>query len=299
MENQSWHCVAYGMGYSASHWARRLLKGGVRVGGLTRDVDKLEALLAEGMQMLATDKADEAAFATVTHLLISVPPSEGHAQALERIGKWDTPDLQWIGYLSSTGVYGDCGGDWVDETTPPNPHDARTQGRLAAEQDWQVLADAKHVPLHIFRLGGIYGPGRNALEQVKAGKARRIIKPGVQFSRIHVEDIATSVILAMHKGRGDQIYNCCDDVPSEAKEVITYACHLLDVKAPPLEPFETAELTPMMRSFYAANRRVKNTKLKTDLGMEFAYPSYKEGLTALLALQNNMSVTPENEAIAG
>lgn len=283
MQNQSRHCLIYGMGYSAGYCAMRLQEQGWHISGLTRDADKIAHYTSLGMRMTHTDTVDAHWVAPVTHLLVSVPPGQGQARALLRCAEWSMPHLAWIGYLSSTGVYGDCGGAWVDENSPLNPHDARTQARYDAEVDWQLLATRRRVPLHIFRLAGIYGPGRNAIRQVLDGRARRIVDSGVAFSRVHVADIAGAVALAMEKGRGEQVYNVCDDMPAEAQAVIAYACTLLGVPPPPPEPFADAELTPMMRSFYAANRQVSNAKLKADLGMKLAYPSYKEGLAALLA----------------
>lgn len=270
------------MGYSAGYCAARLQAAGWQISGLSRNADTIARYEAQDIRMKQTDQAAAVWAEPATHLLISVPPGDGQANALRRIADWPLPNLQWIGYLSSTGVYGDCGGAWVDETTPANPHDARTQARRDAERDWQFLAGRRRVPLYIFRLAGIYGPGRNALRQVLDGRARRIVGSGVQFSRVHVADIATAVLHAMASGQGDQIVNVCDDLPAEAEAVISYACELLGVPPPPPEPFATADMSPMMRSFYAANRRVRNDKLKADLGMKLAYPTYKDGLTALL-----------------
>ena len=192
------------------------------------------------------------------------------------------PRLEWAGYLSTTGVYGNHDGGWVDEDTPLTPSTRRGKWRVAAEAEWQAIPD---LPLHIFRLAGIYGPGRGPFSKVRNGTARRIIKPGQVFSRIHVEDIAQVLAASIAQPDPGAIYNMCDDDPAPPQDVIAHAAELLGQPLPPEEDFETAEMTPMARSFYAESKRVKNDKIKTDLGVQLIYPTYREGLAALLDLE--------------
>ncbi|NWG45986.1 MAG: NAD-dependent epimerase/dehydratase family protein, partial [Alphaproteobacteria bacterium] len=195
------------------------------------------------------------------------------------------PGLVWVGYLSTTGVYGDRGGEWVDEESPLAPTTERGARRVEAEAGWRALAEAHGLPLHIFRLAGIYGPGRNQLETVRAGTARRLHKPGQVFSRIHVEDVAACLLASLRRPRPGAVYNLCDDEPAPPAEVVAHAAALLGVPPPPLEDFETAAptLSPMARSFYAESKRVRNDRLAAELGVRLRYPSYREGLAALAA----------------
>ena len=271
--------LSLGHGYSAAALAVRVLPLGWRVLGTTRKPERAELLRAQGVTPLIVGTDDiGAAVHQATHLLSSAGPSaEGDpflpllAPAIEA-----APNLSWIGYLSTTGVYGDRGGDWVDEDSETNPESARGQWRLAAEQDWRALGG------HIFRLAGIYGPGRGPFSKVRSGQARRIIKPGQVFGRIHADDIAQIVAASMARPNPGQIYNCSDDMPAPPQDVIGYAAQLLGLPLPPEEPFETAEMSPMARSFYAANRRVRNTRIKSELGVRLLYPDYKVGLRDLL-----------------
>ncbi|MCH2168784.1 MAG: SDR family oxidoreductase [Oceanicola sp.] len=271
--------LSLGHGYSAAALAARVLPLGWRVLGTTRKPERAELLRAQGVTPLIVGTDDiAAAVHQATHLLSSAGPSaEGDpflpllAPAIEA-----APNLSWIGYLSTTGVYGDRGGDWVDEDSETNPESARGQWRLAAEQDWRALGG------HIFRLAGIYGPGRGPFSKVRSGQARRIIKPGQVFGRIHADDIAQIVAASMARPNPGQIYNCSDDMPAPPQDVIGYAAQLLGLPLPPEEPFETAEMSPMARSFYAANRRVRNTRIKSELGVRLLYPDYKVGLRDLL-----------------
>jgi len=271
--------LSLGHGYSAAALAARVLPLGWRVLGTTRKPERAELLRAQGVTPLIVGTDDiGAAVHQATHLLSSAGPSaEGDpflpllAPAIEA-----APNLSWIGYLSTTGVYGDRGGDWVDEDSETNPESARGQWRLAAEQDWRALGG------HIFRLAGIYGPGRGPFSKVRSGQARRIIKPDQVFGRIHAADIAQIVAASMARPNPGQIYNCSDDMPAPPQDVIGYAAQLLGLPLPPEEPFETAEMSPMARSFYAANRRVRNTRIKSELGVRLLYPDYKVGLRDLL-----------------
>ncbi len=192
---------------------------------------------------------------------------------------------RWLGYLSTTGVYGDHGGGWVDEETPPKPLRPRSLSRLAAERAWQALGLEAGVAVDVFRLPGIYGPGRSAVDQVKAGTARRIDKPGQVFSRIHVEDIAGAVLMAITGAHAGAVYNVADDLPASTSDVVAFACELLGRPAPPVIPWEQAAptMSAMARSFYAETRRVKNDRIKNELGVVLRYPTYREGLRAIAA----------------
>ncbi len=218
----------------------------------------------------------------VTHILLSAPPTpEADDPLYDVMGDWmrDQP-LKWVGYLSTTGVYGDYQGAWVDEDSPPGRLGVRGERRLAAENKWRAWGEATGVPVQCFRLPGIYGPGRSAIESVTAQTARRIMKPGQVFSRIHVEDLAQTVFASMQAPQAGRVYNVCDDLPAPPQDVIAYAADLLDCAPPDEIDFETAELSPMARSFYAENKRVRNDRIKAELGVVLKYPTYREGLAA-------------------
>jgi nucleoside-diphosphate-sugar epimerase len=233
----------------------------------------------------------------VIGLLSTVPPTEKGDPVLDAL-KNDINIMErfaWIGYLSTTGVYGDRQGGLVDETSPLLPSQARSLLRVRAEEEWLSLWHKYKLPVHIFRLAGIYGPGRSAIEQIRTGKARRIIKPGQLFSRIHVEDISGALLASLAKPTPGEVYNLCDDDPATPDEVISYAADLLAVPPPPAIPFEQAELSEMARSFYADNKRVSNQKIKTVLGYRMRYPSYREGLRAILSAESG-SASPAADA---
>jgi nucleoside-diphosphate-sugar epimerase len=221
----------------------------------------------------------------VTHVLVSVPPDEAgdpvldtHADDIAAL-----PGLAWLGYLSTTGVYGNRGGDWVDEASELRPSGARGRRRVAAEAGWLDLWRRRGVPVQVFRLAGIYGPGRSPFEALRAGTAKRIERPGQVFSRIHVEDLASVLAASIALPRPGAIYNVCDDAPAEPAAVIAHAADLLGLPAPPLVPFDEAELSPMARSFWTDNKRVSNALIKQELGVALRYPNYRAGLTAILA----------------
>ncbi|OWY00142.1 SDR family oxidoreductase [Thioclava sp. IC9] len=275
--------LSIGHGYSARALAPLLLARGWRVIGTTRSDEKAEMLRSEGVEPLVWEGGplplDQA-----THLLSSVAPGqEGDpALAAQHSEIAASRHLEWIGYLSTVGVYGDHAGGWVDEATPLTPSTKRGQARVEAEAAWGALAAAHDLPLHIFRLAGIYGPGRGPFEKVRQGKARRIIKEGQVFSRIHVEDIAQVLLASIDRPDPGAVYNVCDDDPAPPQDVIAYAAELLDLPLPPEVPFEEADLSPMARSFYAESKRVRNDKIKHDLGVTLRYPDYRAGLRALL-----------------
>jgi len=278
--------LSLGHGYSARALARRLLSDGWRVIGTTRSADTARAIRATGAEALIWPGASLApALAEATHLLVSIGP-DADGDPVLRAARDEIAEaaqgLDWAGYLSTTGVYGDHGGDWVDEDTPLTPTTERGRRRVAAEAAWRTLADEAGLPLHIFRLAGIYGPGRGPFAKVRAGTARRIIKPGQVFSRIHVSDIAQVLVASIARPNPVRAYNVCDDDPAPPQDVIAYAAELLGLPIPPDTPFEDAEFTPMARSFYAESKRVSNARIKDELGVELIYPSYREGLRALL-----------------
>jgi nucleoside-diphosphate-sugar epimerase len=269
------HLFCFGLGFSAQALARRLTQQGWTVTGTSRSGDD-GSLVFDGTRPLP-----RSAFDGVTHLLVSVPPGEAgdpalacHGDDLARLAG----SLRWAGYLSTTGVYGDRHGEWVDETSSLQPSTARGERRLAAETAWRGLG----LPLHIFRLAGIYGPGRNQLVSLLDGTAKRIVKQGQIFSRIHVDDIAGVLEASIAQPNPGQAYNVCDDEPCPPQDVVAFAAELLKIQAPPEIPFDDAELSPMAKSFYAESKRVSNRRIKSELGYRLVYPTYREGLAALL-----------------
>ena len=280
----------FGYGFSASVLAGRLAAQGWELAGTTRSPDKLARLSGEGVEAFLFDRDrplddPEAALAGATHILISAPPDARGDPVLDQHAAdiLACDGLEWLGYLSTTGVYGDRGGGWVDEDSALEPTGPRGERRLAAERGWLALWRDHGLPVHLFRLAGIYGPGRNALETVRRGRAQRIDKPGQVFSRIHVEDIASVLEASIARPNPGRAYNLCDDDPAAPEAVIAHACGLLGVEPPPLLPFEAAELSEMARSFYRDNKRVSNARIKSELGVTLAFPDYKTGLKALLA----------------
>ena len=280
------HLLCFGCGYVAETLATRLLREGWRVSGTTRDAERAQALEARGIRPLIFDgeaPLPEDALADVTHVLHSVPPREEGDPVLRQHGEAlaALPGLAWFGYLSTTGVYGDHGGAWVTEDSALQATSPRSRRRVEAEAAWRALLERHGLPLHVFRLAGIYGPGRNQLAALRQGRARRIAKPGYVFGRIHVEDICRALEASIAAPQPGAVYNLADDLPEEPEAVVAYAADLLGIAPPPLVPFEDAELTPMAKSFYLDCRRVSNKRLREELGVALAYPTYKEGLNAL------------------
>jgi nucleoside-diphosphate-sugar epimerase len=280
----------FGLGYSAKALARRLRARGWAVAGTTRGNGIAAELRAEGYEALVFDRdhplADPAAaLAGASHLLLSVPPDAAGDPVAQLHGHdiAACKDIAWAGYLSTTGVYGDRAGGWVDEDSALEPTSERAERRVAAEQAWLALHQTAGLPLHIFRLASIYGPGRSALDQVRAGTARRIDKPGQVFSRIHVADLAAVLEASIARPSPGRVYNLCDDAPAPPADVIATACELLGREPPPHVPFEEAELSAMARSFYRDNKRVSNRRIKKELGVTLVYPDYRAGLEAILA----------------
>lgn len=275
--------LSFGHGYSARALASLLVPQGWTIFGTTRNPDRAKELDAEGITSVLWPDGDlTEALETATHLLVSAGPDTEGDPVLNRYRDEITqlaPRLDWAGYLSTTGVYGDHQGGWVDEATPLTPATRRGQMRVAAEADWQTVPG---LPLHIFRLAGIYGPGRGPFEKVRNCTARRIVKSNQVFSRIHVEDIAQVLEASIRQPNPGAIYNLCDDDPAPPQDVIAYAAALLGAPMPPEVAFEAADLTPMARSFYAESKRVSNTRIKAELSVELIYPDYRSGLRALL-----------------
>lgn len=275
--------LSIGHGYSARALAALLVPRGWRVLGTTRSPDKLDDIAETGVEPLLWPGTDLAPLLSEhPNVLLSAGPSEAGdpvLNVLEESFRKVAGQLRWVGYLSTTGVYGDRGGDWVDEQTPLRPSTKRGKARMEAEQRWQSIPD---LPLHIFRLAGIYGPGRGPFAKVRSGQARRIIKKDQVFSRIHVEDIAQALDLSLAKPSPGVVYNLCDDDPAPPQDVIAYAADLLDMPVPPAIPFEEADLSPMARSFYAENKKVRNDRIKADLGWRPIYPDYRTGLDDLI-----------------
>lgn len=276
----------FGAGYSAQAFARRMAAEADWIGGTTRSADKAAALRQAGIEPVVFDgtapsAAVAAALASSSHILVSIGPSAAGDPVLAHHRADLAADRpEWIGYLSTVGVYGDHGGAWVDEETPCRPVSRRSAERLAAERAWLDFAAETGLPVQVFRLSGIYGPGRNALENLKKGTARRIVKPGQVFNRIHVDDIAGALQAALKRPE-TAIYNVTDDEPAPPQDVVAYAADLLGVAPPPEVPFEAADMTPMARSFYGENKRVSNAKLKNALDYSFLYPTYREALISL------------------
>lgn len=272
--------LSLGHGYSARALAARLIPQGWRVIGTTRSEAKAGAIAATGAEPLIWPGGDLGpALEAADHLLVSAGPGPDGDPALNAAGaQIAAASFKWVGYLSTTGVYGDHGGGWVDEGTPLAPSTERGRARVAAEAAWRETG----LPLHIFRLAGIYGPGRGPFSKVRKGTARRIIKEGQVFSRTHVEDIAQVLEASIHHPNPGAAYNVCDDDPARPQDVIAYAAELLGLPVPPAIPYQEAEMTPMARSFYAESKRVRNDRIKDELGVVLKYPSYREGLQALL-----------------
>jgi nucleoside-diphosphate-sugar epimerase len=272
--------LSLGHGYSASVLARRLREAGWTVIGTTRDPRRADAMRAAGVEPLIWPCDLGPALQRATHILASAAPDATGDPFLRAAG----PHLaaarpRWVGYLSTTGVYGDRQGAWVDEDSALDATGERGRWRVQAEAQWRATG----LPIHIFRLAGIYGPGRGPFRKVRDGTARRIIKPGQIFSRVHVEDIANVLQASIARPAPGTAYNVCDDDPAPPEDVLSHAAALLGLPPPPEEPFETAEMTPMARSFYGDSKRVRNDRIKRELGVRLAYPDYRTGLAALLA----------------
>lgn len=281
--------LCIGLGYTARFFAARIASEGWRIIGTAQSEDGAARIASLGYEAIIFDgtapsEALRIALASATHVLISAPPDTA-GDPLLRHHADDLPTvLSWIGYLSTVGVYGDHGGAWVDETTVPKPVSNRSRWRLTAEQTWLDLAKRSGIRVEIFRLAGIYGPGRGPLESVRNGTARAIVKPGQVFNRIHVEDIANVLAATIARGPALSLYNVSDDEPAPPQDVLAYAAALLELPPPPAVDYATADLTPMARSFYSECKRVSNARLKRALGVTLAYPTFRDGLAHDAAL---------------
>jgi nucleoside-diphosphate-sugar epimerase len=277
----------FGLGYTAGAFLATIGDRAEWTGGTVREAERAARLMGDGIAAVVFDgerpgEGVAEGLATATHLLVSIAPGASGDRVLahHRADILAAPGLQWIGYLSTVGVYGDRAGAWVDEETPPNPRRGRSADRLAAEDAWSALAAEHAVPLGIFRLAGIYGPGRNAFVNLAEGRARRIVKPGQVFNRIHVADIAATLAAAAAKP-ASRIYNLADDEPAPPEDVVAFAAGLMGVLVPPAIPFDEADLSPMARSFYGENKRASSRRIRQELGVVLRYPTYRDGLTAM------------------
>ncbi len=275
----------FGFGYVSSYLAPYLSQSDWEIFGTTTDEEKRDFLNEDGINARIFGENHplgnaQESLEDVTHLLISIPPNSNgdivldiHAKDIENLKK-----LEWVGYLSATSVYGNCDGNWVDEESSTAPSSKRGSERVLAENQWLDAFKKHQIPVHLFRLTGIYGPGRSALDTVRMGTARRLEKKGHAFNRIHVLDIVQTIIASINNPNPSSIYNLADDNPVPSHEVIKYACELLNMKVPPLVPFDQADVAPMLRSFYKDNKRIKNDKIKGELSVNLKFPDYKSGL---------------------
>ena len=278
----------FGLGYVGQAFARALIARGWSVVGTTRGADRAEALRAEGIETVDADDraAMTAALTGVSAVLVTAPPTAEGCPGLEAVipalaAAQGFPD--WIGYLSTTGVYGDFDGRWVFESSPLKAQSVEGARRVGAERDWRQVGRGMGLTVTTFRLPGIYGPGRSALDRLRAGEGRRIVKPGQVFSRIHLDDIVAGLLASLDRPRAGGVYNLCDDEPAPPQDVMEYAAHLLGAPVPPDLPFNELGLSPATRRFYAENKRVSNALAKAELGWRPRYPTYREGLAAILA----------------
>jgi len=280
----------FGLGYSARRLALRLMSEGWQVAGTVRDKQSMREIEGLGIEIFPFDREHplenlEDKLISATHLLSSVPPDidgdtvlDMHGETIANMGH----TFKWVGYLSTTGVYGNRNGGTVREGDALEPTSSRAHLRVEAEKRWLGLSS------HIFRIAGIYGPGRGVLEDVRGGRAKRIDKPGQVFSRIHVDDLGRVLAASMAAPDAGEIYNVCDDEPAAPIQVVTFACELLGVKPPPVQSFDEAkkEMSPMSLTFWADNKRVDNRRIKEDLGVQLLYPDYRQGLRGSLQVRD-------------
>jgi nucleoside-diphosphate-sugar epimerase len=270
-----------GLGFSGLEIAQRAKQAGWSVAGSVTTAEKAARLTAEEGIDAEVLSPDSVRLRAATHLVSTVAPDASGDPVLPLVRH---VPVKWLGYLSTTGVYGDRGGGWVDESDEPRPGQMRSKWRLDAERDWQSLGRKANVPVAVFRLPAIYGPGRSALDQVLGGRANCVDKPGQMFSRVHTHDIASAVLAAMNTNVAGT-FNVCDDEPCPQHEVIAFACKLLGRSPPTLVPWTEAapKMSEMARSFYEENRRVKNERIKRELGVALKFPTYRDGLSAIAA----------------
>jgi hypothetical protein len=279
------HILCFGFGFSAQALTRLLRDEGssAKISATSRSDEGLNAIRAQGVNAVLFGPGFQIPD-DVTHVLVSAPPSESGDPVLQVCGEElcvRASSLEWVGYLSTTGVYGDHQGAWVDEETALTPNTERGRKRVAAEAAWLDLHLRCGLRVHIFRLAGIYGPGRNVLENLRDGSAKRTIKPGQVFSRIHVNDIAGIVRASMTRPNPGRAYNVADDEPCPPQDVVTYGAELLGMAPPPETQFDDAKLSPMAASFFADSKRVRNDRVKNELGYVFKFPNFRVGLKNL------------------
>jgi nucleoside-diphosphate-sugar epimerase len=282
--------LIFGYGFSAKVFAAQMRAKGWTIAATTRDTAKADTMRAEGITPLIWPGQDvTAALSAASHVLISAGPGVAGDPVLNALRDQfgGARHLEWLGYLSTTGVYGDTGGGWVDENTPRNPATTRGQLRVAAEDAWLSLFTESAIPVQIFRLAGIYGPGRGPFAKLRNGTARRIIKEGQVFSRIHVDDIAQVLAASIDHPNPGQAYNVCDDFPAPPQDIIADAAALLGMGPPPEESFDSAQMGDMAKSFYAESKRVSNTRIKSELGVKLIHPDHHSGLRAILQAEGN------------
>ena len=278
------HMLFFGFGYSARALAKQLDPDLWRISGTSRSAEGAEVISRAGFEghiFGGLPRIDE----DVSHIVSSIPPGGDGDPVLQRFGRelaTRAGKLKWVAYLSTTGVYGDHDGGWVDENTPLTPNTERGRRRLQAETAWLKLHQENGLPVHIFRLAGIYGPGRNTLENLREGTAKRVIRKGQVFSRIHVDDIAGVLLASIARPHPGRVYNVADDEPCPPQDVVTFGAELLGMKPPPETAFEEAELSPMARSFFADSKRVSNARIKKELHYRLLFPTYRKGLKSLI-----------------
>lgn len=275
----------FGYGFSARALAALLPDAEIAATARSAEAaGELKSLGVEAVPFDGTAPLPIGALDGVTHVLASVPPDDDGDPVVRHCGEQlrAAGAIRWAGYLSTTGVYGDHQGGWVDETTPLTPAGRRGERRVTAERQWlELFADRLEISVQLFRLAGIYGPGRSQFRAVREGTARRLVKPGQVFSRIHVDDIAQVLKASIERPRDGAAYNLCDDEPAPPQDVVAFAAELLGIDPPPEVAFEDAELSPMARSFYGESKRVSNTLIKEELGVRLRYPNYRDGLRAV------------------
>ena len=292
--SQQKHLFCFGLGFTGSALVREIRARGWAASGTCREKTHQDVWADIGVQLHRFDgqevsEATEKGVREASHILVTIPPhKEDGDVVLKHCQKAlaGSPQLQWLGYLSTTGVYGNRDGDWVNETSELKPEFDHQRRRVQAEEQWRDLFREHQVPVHIFRLAGIYGPGRNLLKRIRQGSARRIDQPGLVFNRIHVEDVVQALCASIDHPQPGAIHNVSDDVPSSPTEAVAFACDLLRVDVPPLIALDDAELSKMGRGFYLTNKRVRNHKIKEELGVQLRYPDYKAGLKALLTTES-------------
>ena len=284
--------LIHGCGFSGEALARRLLAGGWRVAGTSRSPERRSALERRGV--VAVDPGDDAALQAQARaadaVLAASPPGAGGCPALRALAATLAQARpRWTGYLSTTGVYGDRGGRWVDEDSALDARTPEAARRVAAETAWRALADAHGLALTVLRLPGIYGPGRSPFDRLRAGRAERRDKPGQVFSRIHVDDLADAIVRSIARPAAGPVFNVCDDRPAPAADATAHAARLLGLEPPPLQPFDAEALSPLARRFWSESKRVSNARAKAALGWRPRHPSYIEGFTAVLAAEQRSS----------